>query len=165
MTAGNKEQGRSQGVEEYSPAGRSGRGRVGRLAFVMLLSPLFLAAGSPEAADEQEPPDEIEISNEGYRTDRKGPVPFDHLTHAEDYDAECADCHHDYQDGENVWEEGARVEGCSACHSPLEDQGNAKKLRTAFHLNCKGCHRTLLREGVTEDAPFKSCYHCHERTS
>ena len=51
------------------------------IAFFFAFSCLFVTGLS--ADDEQEVPDEITINNEGYKPDRKGPVPFAHLDHAE----------------------------------------------------------------------------------
>jgi hypothetical protein len=135
------------------------------LLFIITFSALlFLCAGALIAADDSdEPPEEIVIDNEGYRQDRKGPVNFAHLSHAEDYDAACTACHHDYEDGKNVWEEGDPVNKCSECHDPLESDGNIKKLMIAYHRNCIACHKQLAKEGTSEDAPYKKCYECHEK--
>ena len=114
-------------------------------------------------AGEDEPPDEITINNEGYKFKRRGPVHFEHLSHSEDYDIACNECHHDYQDGKNVWQEGDPVNKCIDCHDPNESDGNIKNLRLSFHRNCKTCHKDMAREGITEDAPFKKCSGCHEK--
>lgn len=134
------------------------------LLLTALTGLFFLSAGTLIAADDDnEFPEEIMIDNEGYRQDRKGPVNFSHLSHAEDYDAACTDCHHDYVDGKNLWEEGDDVETCTECHDPLESDGKIKKLMLAYHGLCIGCHKKLVKEGVTEDAPYKKCYECHEK--
>ena len=124
---------------------------------------LLVLAGRFTVAEEPSLPETIVINNEGYEKDRKGPVDFSHLSHIEDYEASCDACHHDYQEGENVWKEGDPVKKCTDCHSPLESKENLKKLSIAFHKNCKSCHKKAVKEGISEDAPFKSCYHCHER--
>jgi hypothetical protein len=123
---------------------------------------LFAPAASLKAAESQEAPDEILIENKIYKTDRKGPVRFSHLEHAEGYVEACEACHHEYKDGQNVWQEGQPVKKCSACHDPLKRQGNARKLNIAFHKNCKGCHQKLAREGGT-DAPYRQCTDCHAK--
>ena len=125
---------------------------------------IFMAAGALKATEEQEFPDEIVLDNQGYKTDRKGPVTFSHLDHAEDYEIACNECHHEYEDGKNTWKEGDPVNKCMECHAPEESDGNIKKLSIAFHKNCKGCHKKLAREGST-DAPFKQCTECHEKKS
>jgi len=124
---------------------------------------ILMLVGRITVAEEPSVPEEIVIDNAGYEKDRKGPVNFSHLTHIEDYEVSCDACHHDYQEGKNVWKEGDPVKKCADCHSPLESKENVKKLSIAFHKNCKTCHKKAVKEGVSEDAPFKSCYHCHER--
>lgn len=109
----------------------------------------------------QEMPDEIEIENSGYPADRKGAVIFTHMMHAEDYFIDCLECHHRYEDGENVWMEGDPVDKCITCHSPLKSEEKAKNLRLAFHNNCKGCHRKMVKDEIAEDAPYMKCRECH----
>ena len=130
----------------------------------MVIGLLFVLVGTSTVAEEEQSiPDEIIIDNKGYKPDRKGPVRFSHLSHIEDYEVSCDQCHHEYQDGKNVWKKGDPVKKCISCHSPLKSKGKVKKLSTAFHRNCKTCHRRALREDISEEAPFKSCYDCHER--
>ncbi len=112
---------------------------------------------------EEEAPDEITINNEGYKSKKRGPVLFSHLNHSEDYDIACTECHHDYDDGKNTWEEGDPVNKCIDCHDPNESDGNIKNLRLSFHKNCKTCHKNLAKEGISEDAPYKKCSGCHEK--
>ena len=129
------------------------------LVLVFLAGMLFLAVGALTAADM---PDEINISNEGYKKDIKGPVKFHHKKHVEDYKVACTDCHHDYQNGKNVWKEGDPVKKCSECHNPLKKQGDVDKLQNAFHKNCKDCHKEAEKAGK-KNAPFKKCNDCHEK--
>ena len=110
----------------------------------------------------QDQPDEIMIDNRGYKPERKGPVNFTHLNHAEDYEIACSDCHHVYEDGKNSWEDGDPVEKCIKCHDPVENRDEVKNLRLSFHKNCKNCHRKLAQEGISEDAPYRKCAECHE---
>ena len=125
---------------------------------------LFLSSGALIAQDDGgEMPEEITIDNEDYRQNRKGVVTFSHLAHAEDYEVACNECHHDYEDGKNVWEEGDPVNKCSECHDPVVSDGNLKKLMLAYHTNCVGCHKKLVKEGTSEEAPYKKCYECHEK--
>lgn len=119
----------------------------------------FHYANNLSAVDQ---PEDMMIDNEGYEPDRKSPVSFSHLNHAEDYEVSCMQCHHEYRDGENVWNEGDPVKKCIECHSPVENQGEVKKLSIAFHKNCKACHRNLAKEGITKDAPYRQCTDCHE---
>ncbi len=136
---------------------------AGLLPCLMLLGPIL--TGPLEAAEEQEPPEEVVLNYEGFRPNRKGPVSFSHVNHVEDYEVACTECHHVYKDGENVWEEGDPVKRCHECHDPSRNQGKIKKLSIAFHKNCKGCHRSIIQEGISDQAPYKSCYDCHERSS
>ena len=115
------------------------------------------------SAEEESMPEDIVIDNSVYEPDRKGPVYFSHLGHYDDYDVACEDCHHKYEEAENVWTEGDPVKKCETCHDPLESKGNIKKLRIAFHINCKSCHEHLFKEDISEDAPYSSCYGCPER--
>jgi len=131
---------------------------------VIICGVTLLSAGNL-VADEQEPPEEITLDSDVYKTNRRGPVLFSHLNHAEDYGITCDECHHDYKDGKNIWEEGDPVKKCAACHDPNKNKGNVKKLSIAFHRNCKTCHRDLYRSGDSEDAPFRKCSDCHQRKS
>lgn len=83
-----------------------------------------------------------------------------HDTHMENYD--CLDCHHRYENGENVLdefelEEGNRDIQCSACHHSKAETG----LRKAFHTQCIGCHeKSNDQEGGS--LPIL-CGECHVR--
>lgn len=123
---------------------------------------IFVTAELTDANEVQEAPDEISINNNIYRTDRKGSVYFSHAEHAEGYVDACDACHHEYKDGQNVWEEGQPVQKCSQCHDPLKRDGKIRKLNIAYHKNCKGCHRELAREGDTQ-APYRQCTDCHAK--
>lgn len=85
------------------------------------------------------------------------------MDHSESYEVACRECHHDYKDGKNLWEEGDPVKKCSECHSPLKSEGNVKRLQLAYHKNCKTCHRKLVKEGISEEAPYRRCTDCHEK--
>jgi Class III cytochrome C family len=137
---------------------------IGVLAFFLAIALCLslVPAASLKAAQTQAVPDEILIENKIYRTDRKGFVRFSHLEHAEGYVEACEACHHEYKEGQNVWQEGQPVKKCVTCHDPSKRQGNARKLNIAFHKNCKGCHKKLAREGGT-DAPYRQCTDCHAK--
>jgi len=132
------------------------------LSFLMiaLTGLVFLTVGVLTAADV---PDEVTIENEGYKKDKKGPVKLSHKKHSVEYKVACTDCHHDIQDGKNVWKEGDPVKKCSECHNPLKKQGKVMKLNIAYHKNCKNCHKALIKEGKSKDAPFKKCNQCHQK--
>ena len=128
------------------------------LIMVSLAGLLFLVVGALIAADV---PDDIMISNEGYKSDKKGPVKLSHKKHNADYKVACTECHHDYQDSKNVWKEGDPVKKCSACHDPLKKQEKGLKLNIAYHKNCKGCHKKAVADG--KKAPHKKCNECHQK--
>lgn len=131
------------------------------LIVVTLTGLLFIAVGTLTAIDV---PNEIIIENQGYKKDKKVPVKFSHKKHSAEYGAACTECHHDYQDGKNVWKEGDPVKKCSACHSPIKNVGKAKKLQLSYHKNCKDCHKKMAKEGKKK-APFKKCKDCHSKKS
>jgi hypothetical protein len=137
---------------------------IGILAaiFFIALGLLFVRATPTNATEEQEVPDEISIDNTVYKTDRKGSVLFSHSEHADGYVESCDGCHHEYKDGQNIWEEGQPVKKCFSCHDPSKRDGRIRKLNIAYHKNCKGCHRELAREGGTQ-APYRQCTDCHEK--
>ena len=130
------------------------------LTLICISSGLIILYSGVIIADDM--PEDIVIDNRDYPSDRKGPVEFSHLIHNEDYEVECDQCHHEYEDGENVWEEDDPVKKCSECHSPVKNQDNIKNLRLSFHRNCKNCHKDLAKEGISEDAPYRKCAGCHE---
>ena len=132
------------------------KGKFVRFLPIVFLGLVFLATGVLIAADV---PDVITISNTGYKADKKSPVTFHHKKHSEEYKVECVACHHNYQDGKNVWKEGDPVKKCSACHDPEKKDGNKQKLQNAYHNNCKDCHK---EKNDDKKAPFKKCSGCHE---
>jgi len=74
------------------------------MVFTILM--VFLAVTLLPASEEKEMPEDIVFDEEICKHNRKGPVAFSHLTHAEDYELSCTQCHHEYKDGKNVWEGG-----------------------------------------------------------
>ena len=109
---------------------------------------------------EEDITEDIRIEN-NYPSDRKGPVDFSHLIHAEDYEVECDACHHEYEGNINMWDYGDPVKKCQECHIPSKNIDNLKNLRLSFHLLCKNCHKDLAKEGISEDAPYRKCSGCH----
>ena len=125
---------------------------------VMFLWVAFSAAGV-------ECPDDIVINTEGWPTDKYEPTTLSHKKHATEYKVQCKDCHHVYEDGKNVWEEGKAVQKCSECHNVYklgkdlrEATEEEKKLSLfkAYHDNCKGCHKK------EQKGPVK-CTECHAK--
>jgi hypothetical protein len=107
----------------------------------------------------QEVTEVITIENQGYTSDKKGPVKFNHLKHNKDYKVSCDQCHHLYKDGENQWKEGDHVDKCIVCHNPTEEKDKVIKLQNAFHKNCRDCHSEASKEGKA--APSTKCSDCH----
>lgn len=128
----------------------------------------FLAVGVLTAGEKQKVSDEIKLQNKGYAKDKKGAVKLTHKKHNVDFKIACADCHHVYEGGKNIWKEGDKVEKCSKCHPIIWEKGKKKKkgeamkLQNAYHKNCKTCHKTLKKEGK-KTGPFKKCNKCHEK--
>ena len=132
------------------------------LSLVLFMCLFFLTLGAPTATDV---PDDVVIENEGYKADKKGPVKLSHKKHSAELKIACAECHHEYKDGKNVWKEGEPVKKCIVCHSPLKSQDKVKKLNLAYHRNCKNCHKALVKAGKSTTAPFKKCGSCHQKKS
>ena len=102
------------------------------------------------------------IKYESYQEDKMGPVAFQHEKHVKTYlnldgnNISCKECHHVYVNGKNIWNEGDTVKKCGApgCHDPLENRGGKQvKLRTAYHIECKVCHRDITKSGSGTDIP------------
>ena len=134
------------------------------ILIVALTGILFLAVGGLTAAEKQKSPDEIKLKNKGYKKDKKGSVKLSHKKHNVDYKIGCAECHHVYKDGKNVWKEGDHVDKCSKCHDPKKKNKKEKtmKLQNAYHRNCKNCHKDLAKK-EKPTGPFKKCNKCHEK--
>ncbi len=137
------------------------------LVVVAFTGLFFMTVGVLTAADKAttkcaDVPDEIVIQNKGYTKDKKGPVKFSHKKHHEDYKLACTACHHTFKDGKNVWKEGDPVKKCSQCHDPVKKQGKVSKLASAYHKNCKDCHKELAKAGK-KTGPYKKCNKCHEK--
>lgn len=79
---------------------------------------------------------------------------FSHEQHADTAGIDCMECHHAYENGENVWDDSMETD-CTACHV-LEAEGKKMSAMKAFHTNCKGCHEKEGKGPVT-------CGECHPR--
>ncbi len=131
------------------------KNRLLTLLTVVFTGLMFLGVGTL-TAEEDEAPDEVMIDNEGYKRKVHGPVKLTHLVHVEDFGLECDQCHHDFKEGENVWEEGDPVKKCVVCHNPKKKQGNVHRLVFAYHFNCKNCHKE------NDSGPIE-CKECHTK--
>lgn len=91
--------------------------------------------------------------------DRERPgVQFNHLLHSNSLD--CMDCHHDYVNGENVWDMYSDKNHCSDCHA-VQSEGKVIGLMQAFHESCVGCHRKTIKRGMASGPVM--CGDCHVR--
>ncbi len=133
---------------------------------VMCCAITFIGAGLLIAATS---PDNVVIKNEGYKKIKKGPVNFAHKMHVDKLGINCAECHHKYVNGKNVWKKGDPVEKCAECHNPVKKKG-AKELDLmhAYHKNCMGCHKKMCKAGKISKKEYKhmrKCNTCHEKKS
>lgn len=135
------------------------RKRTLLLAGVILSVAMFAGVGVLVATD---CPEEISIKSDAFSTYKKGPVKLSHKKHTVDYKISCADCHHVFKDGKNVYKEGDPTQKCSECHDAVKSEGNVKKLMLAYHKNCQGCHKDLEKAGKPT-GPTKKCNDCHEK--
>ena len=104
--------------------------------------------------------DDFKIDNQDYEKKKKGPVYFTHRKHAYNYKILCWECHHDFDDGKNIWSPWNEMLNCVDCHDPREKVDNMPNLQKAYHLNCKNCHKTMARDGK-QTGPHKKCAGCH----
>ena len=90
-------------------------------------------------------PEEVVLDNvEVFEQKQRPAVIFPHEQHMEVLS--CTDCHHQYEDGENVLDEDMLEEGdpdirCASCHR------KKGALRRAFHRQCTGCHTDTEKQG------------------
>ena len=70
---------------------------------------------------------------------------FTHKTHTIDYEVPCAYCHHVFEDGKNVWQQGMPIQKCSECHDAAwkgeEDIVPGEQLKIMILTpECARCH-------------------------
>ena len=70
---------------------------------------------------------------------------YTHETHTIKYEVPCAYCHHVFEDGKNVWQEGMPVQKCSECHDASwkgdEDVVTGELLKAMILTpECARCH-------------------------
>ena len=120
----------------------------------------------------QEVPDEIVIKSTIWTDHTKSPVTLNHKKHQEQYKIACAECHHVYKDGKNVWKKGDEVKKCQECHNEptikvekkLPKAQQKLNLKLAFHDNCLGCHKKLKKEDKDKYAKIPTtCIQCHPK--
>lgn len=131
---------------------------IGCRVLVITVAALLVLTGSPLRAQ----PDKIVLDHSNVLGGKTRPaVTFPHNRHIEG-GLSCKDCHHIYENGKNVLDEGKLEEGnlgirCSACHGPKF----RLNLEQAFHNQCMGCHMKYLKENKKTGPRF--CGECHVR--
>ncbi len=85
--------------------------------------------------------------------ERKSAVTFHHYQHQNIQGVTCKTCHHKMV-------EGKTPRACFECHQ-CKKQGKIPSARMAFHKNCRGCHRTMKKEGK-KTGPT-TCSGCHPK--
>jgi hypothetical protein len=128
-----------------------------------------LVLGAVHAA--QEVLDNITMNSPVFEKHKKALVTLTHKKHATEYNIACADCHHVYEDGKNVWKEGDKVDKCTACHkeakAPKAKKGEPKMSKadkiknyyySAIHENCVSCHKAEKKKGKKAPSACKDCH-------
>jgi len=122
---------------------------------VMLAAGLAWAEKYETASGEAEDMMELQFPDI-FTEPKRGPVPFSHRAHHEDYKVKCTQCHHDPADGENMWQPGDDAIACYECHyEPYRNVGSLPSLHQAFHRNCVDCH-------IQTDSAPRECNECHQ---
>jgi len=104
------------------------------VAIVMALAFLLAIAGAAYAVS-----DVIKLSQ-----NYKGGLDFTHKAHTDYVKGDCKKCHHT---GENS--------ACRGCHDATGSKANNINTKTAFHKQCKDCHKAGAK-GPT------GCADCHK---
>ncbi|MFH0920546.1 MAG: cytochrome c3 family protein [Fibrobacterota bacterium] len=97
-----------------------------------------------------------------FKKKQRSPVLFTHANHMMVDSLGCKACHHRYEKGRNVLDEGELEAGapaakCEACHS----HKRPASLQKAFHRQCMECHRGLVKQ-KKKSGPL-TCAECHPR--
>lgn len=132
----------------------------GRVFTALILAVTVLAAFTIAYAANKAPDKDIVIeSKDVFTKPKKTPVTFSHEKHKA---AKCTDCHHEFKDGKNVWQEGQEVKKCSTCHK-LKADGKVIKLEAAYHEKCGGCHKKMKEEKKPSGPQKAQCAKCHPK--
>lgn len=117
--------------------------------FFILLAGLVSLPGTVLAHDLTIPADKEVVQFET----KLGVVTFLHKMHADFKVTECTTCHH------TLKAEAETVKACHECHGSKE--GDAPKVKTAFHSTCIGCHEYTVAHGDKAGPLEKKCKLCH----
>jgi len=104
-------------------------------------------------------PEHILLNNQAvFKVKERPAVNFPHERHLANL--ECLDCHHRYENGENVLDEDTLEEGnaairCASCHNSNSRLG----LRHAYHRLCIGCHAKMGKD--RKKTGPRTCGKCH----
>ena len=125
---------------------------IGGKVLMITVALLLVLTGSPLWAQ----PDKIVLEGK-----TRPAVMLPHNRHVE-AGLSCKDCHHIYENGKNILDEGKLEEGnkdirCLTCHSPKSQLD----LEKAFHKQCIGCHGTYQKEKKKTGPQY--CGGCHVR--
>ena len=116
---------------------------------LILLAGLVCLRGATIAHDLTIPEDKEVIQFET----KRGVVTFLHKMHADLKVTECTTCHH------TLKAEDETVRACHECHGSKD--GEAPKVKTAFHSTCIGCHEYTVAHGEEAGPQKKKCKLCH----
>lgn len=139
-------------------------------AYDSVLSSLKLLSLGESARESAEVPAVITLKATLWSEYTKSPVTFSHKKHSAEYKVACSECHHKYEDGKNVWNEGDPVQKCQECHTERTIKGEKQlppekqklNLKLAFHNNCQGCHKKLKMKDREKYADIPTtCAECH----
>jgi hypothetical protein len=130
--------------------------QTGKVVIAFVLAIAALAAFTLAYAATKMPEQDLTISSSDvFKEMKKAPVTFSHTKHKA---LKCIDCHHEYKDGKNVWQEGQEVKKCGACHK-LQAEGKVVKLEDASHHLCVNCHKKVKAEKKATGPT--ACAKCH----
>jgi hypothetical protein len=129
----------------------------GKVLVSILVGVSMIAAFSLAYAAKAPDKDLTINSADVFKEKKQSPVVFSHDKHK---GFKCTDCHHEYKDGKNVWQEGQEVKKCGSCHK-LQDDGKVVKLEKAFHDQCINCHKEQKKQ--SKPTGPTSCTKCHPK--
>jgi len=124
------------------------------MRLVLWAAVLFLGMYPASLAHGQE--EMVRVDNDVFESPSRPEALFAHDAHNEKVGiADCASCHHVFENGILQTDDSSEGTPCSECHL-LAGQGSTPGLRRAFHLRCAGCHRGQ------KSGPLM-CGECHQR--
>ena len=116
------------------------------LVFVLTLNTSLVA-------DQVDSPDMVTIKSKLWQKPKYGPSEFTHNKHVQEYKIQCAECHHVYKGGKNVWKEGDKVDKCDVCHTCVK---TGKALKEALVGHGGDVDRVRLDQSAVQDGVQES---------